>query len=101
MNEFWHALWLCMVVIPVTIMWAACVFDIVLRRRELLWWKRLGWLVFVLVLPVIGALIYTAVSAGGNAELDFRDLEQLHSEGALTDVEYEQQRDRMYSQSRY
>ncbi len=92
MNWFWHALWICLVVIPITILWAACVFDIVWRRRELVWWKRLAWLVLVIVVPVIGALIYAAGAFSGDSGM--------YSRGDMADVEYQQQRERMYTQGR-
>jgi hypothetical protein len=101
MNWFWHALWICLFVIPITILWGVCIFDLVWRRRDLVWWKRLAWLVLVLVLPVIGALIYASSSFAAKTETDYRDqrdLEQLRSGGALTEAEYEQQRDTLDSQ---
>ncbi len=92
MNWFWHALWICLFVIPITILWAACVFDMVWRRRELVWWKRLAWLLLVILVPVIGALIYASVALSGDSGM--------HPRGDMTDVEYQQQRERMYAQGR-
>ena len=61
MNWFWHAVWICFVVIPVTILWIFCIFDVLFRRNDLIWWKRLLWFV-VLLVPLIGALIYAATT---------------------------------------
>ena len=61
MNWFWHALWICFVIIPVTILWIACMVDIIFNRSDLIWWKRLGWLILVLI-PFIGAIIYALMS---------------------------------------
>jgi hypothetical protein len=60
MNWFWHAVWICLVVIPVTLLWVTCVVDIFLRR-DLSGWARVGWVLGVLVFPLVGALVYLAV----------------------------------------
>jgi hypothetical protein len=56
-NWFWHALWIALVVIPVTLLWMSTVLDVFLRR-DMSGWARVGWLVFALALPVFGSLIY-------------------------------------------
>jgi hypothetical protein len=58
MDWFWHAIFICLVVIPVTILWIVAIFDIVFRRHDLRAISRIGLLVMVLFLPVIGALLY-------------------------------------------
>jgi hypothetical protein len=90
-NWFWHALWICFVVIPATILWLVCVFDIVFRQRRMAVWKRIVWLIVVLVIPIIGALIYISVYARGLEE-GFRNLERPHSQEPVTGDEYEAQR---------
>jgi hypothetical protein len=57
MDWFWHALWICFVVIPVTVLWITCVVSIFVRH-DLSIWARLGWLLVVLVIPLFGALLY-------------------------------------------
>jgi hypothetical protein len=102
MNWFWHALWICLVVIPVAILWGACIFDIVVRRHDMVWWKRVLWLLLVLVLPVLGALIYAAVPMGAStSELDYHELDRLHSQGDLSNADYEQERGRLDSPTGY
>lgn len=61
MNWLWHALWLCFVVIPVTILWIVCLVDVIFNRRDLVWWKRLAYLALVLI-PFIGAIIYMGIT---------------------------------------
>jgi Phospholipase_D-nuclease N-terminal len=90
-NWFWHALWICFVVIPATILWLVCIFDIVFRQRQMAVWKRIVWLIVVLVLPLFGALIYISVYARGMEE-GFRIFERPHSQGEVTGDEYEAQR---------
>jgi hypothetical protein len=95
-NWFWHALWICFVVIPVTILWLVCVYDIVFRQHDMAAWKRIVWLIVVLALPLVGALIYISVYARGIEE-GFRSFDRSHSQGELTGDEYEAQRARLES----
>ena len=60
MDWFWHALMICLVVIPVTLLWASCLVDIVLRS-DLAGWHKALWVLLVLVVPLFGALIYLCV----------------------------------------
>ncbi|MCW2549373.1 MAG: integral rane protein [Mycobacterium sp.] len=111
MNWFWHALWICLVIIPVTLLWIVSVIDIVVRR-DLSGWSRVGWLLLIFVLPLFGAAIYffmrplvdrtdvflpestraTSATAGTEPgksltqELD--RITYLHTQGTLTDSEF-------------
>jgi hypothetical protein len=88
--------WICLIVIPVTILWLVSVFDLIFRQHEMSGWKRVGWLVLVLVLPVIGALIYLTVHGPGQGQTDsYRDLNVARARGQLTDDQYDQQRARL------
>jgi hypothetical protein len=58
MDWFWHAIWICLVVIPVTVLWVVAIFDIIFRRHDLRAGSRIALLIMVLFLPVIGALMY-------------------------------------------
>jgi hypothetical protein len=60
MDWFWHALMICLVVIPVTLLWVSCLVDIVLRS-DLAGWHKALWVLLVLLVPVFGALIYLVV----------------------------------------
>ena len=64
MDWFWHVLVLCFVIIPITLLWMACLWDILIRRRDLTWWKRLIYILLILVFPLIGALIYASIAFG-------------------------------------
>lgn len=61
MDWFWHVLWICAVVIPVTVMWVAVIVEL-FRRHDLSGMARVAWLLFILVLPVIGSVIYLVIS---------------------------------------
>jgi Phospholipase_D-nuclease N-terminal len=61
MDWFWHVLWVCLVVIPIALLWIAVVVEL-FRRHDLSGSMKLLWLLFVLVLPVIGAITYVIVT---------------------------------------
>jgi Phospholipase_D-nuclease N-terminal len=61
MDWFWHVLWVCLVVIPIALLWIAIVVEL-FRRNDLSGWMKLLWLLFVLVFPVIGAITYVIVT---------------------------------------
>jgi hypothetical protein len=78
-NWFWHALWLCLVVIPVTILWIVCIIDVIFNRGDLVWWKRLAYLGLVLI-PFIGAIIYIGVTPRlRHPEMGFESVERVSS----------------------
>jgi hypothetical protein len=101
-NWFWHALWICLVIIPATILWGYSVFDIVFRRHDMVWWKRVLWLVLVIIIPIIGAVFYAAGSFASHEETDYGaevdDVDGLRSQGILSDTELATQRDRIAGQ---
>jgi hypothetical protein len=61
MDWFWHVLWVCLVVIPIALLWIAVVVEL-FRRHDLSGWMKVLWLLFVLVFPVIGAITYVIVT---------------------------------------
>jgi type VI protein secretion system component VasK len=108
---FWHVLLICVVVIPVTVMWLAIIFEL-FTRWDLKWWQRIAWVIVVLLLPLIGSLIYLLYSwatagrrapgsagalphFGGqssnvpDAEADLSSLDRLRRSGVLTEGEFE------------
>jgi hypothetical protein len=106
MNWFWHAMWIGLVLIPVTILWLGCIFD-VFRRDDLHPVGQVLWVLAILVLPVFGALTYLVfrprhVGAFAEGALDGKppsqqipvsqqlaDLDRLHTTGAIDDREFE------------
>ena len=111
MEWLWHALVIAVVVIPVTIMWIAIIVEL-FTRRDLKWWQRLGWLLFILIFPLIGALIYILYTwstagrreqglaptsprvAGGSSNAadsatDLSSLDRLRRQGVITEAEFE------------
>ena len=53
----WPALWTALLIVPIGLLWVGCLVDVLFRRRMVGWRKAL-WVVFILVLPVIGPLTY-------------------------------------------
>lgn len=107
MDWFWHALVICLVVIPVTLMWVAVVIEL-FRRRDLSVPARFAWLMGVLVFPLLGCLVYLTVTwlrAGKGQDMtqppdatmstqppavsDLTRLEELRRAGVLTEDEFE------------
>ena len=64
MNWFWHAIFICLIVIPAAILWGVAIFDVIFRRHDLSTGKRIGFLVMILFIPIIGALIYACTIFG-------------------------------------
>jgi hypothetical protein len=64
----WPALWVCLVVIPLGLLWAGCFFDIIVRSR-MSGLGKAGWILLVLVLPLIGALAYLIVRTPTSEEM--------------------------------
>lgn len=56
-----HVLLVCVIVIPVTVLWLAITVEL-FRRRDLTGVARLGWLLVLFVLPLIGSLGYVLVT---------------------------------------
>jgi hypothetical protein len=107
MDWFWHALWICVIVVPATVMWVAIVIEL-FRRRDLSGVARFGWLLTILVFPLIGSLVYLTVTwwrASQGHEMpqelqvttvpteptmvsDLTRLDQLRRAGVLTEDEF-------------
>ena len=114
MDWFWHVLLVCLVVIPVAIMWFAIAYEL-FTRRDLRWWQRGGWLIAILVFPLLGSLVYlaytwlragrrtTTPAAAGSAvpagarhasptpdpDTDLASLDRLRRNGILSDAEFD------------
>lgn len=111
-STVWEVLWVMLIVIPITICWIAAVMDLLVRRRDLKWWSVALWLIFVLILPVFGMLIYFIArptlpaeqaameSAVRHAKAQqtasyasaLKDLSDLHERGVITTEEFNTKR---------
>jgi hypothetical protein len=52
------------------------VFGDLFRRRDLSGWGRAGWIIFVIVLPYVGVLIYLIAQHDGMEERNTKQIEQ-------------------------
>jgi hypothetical protein len=101
MDWFWQAVLLLMFTVPVLVLFAYAVYD-VLRRQDAGLGLRVLWLVVFCIVPVIGPLVYLAIRPPGTtaeqragtagtiskAE-ELAILADLHGRGELTDREYQ------------
>ena len=58
------------------------IFSDVFRRRDIGGWAKAGWIVFMIVLPFLGVLVYLIAQHDGMAE---RQAQQMESARAQTD----------------
>jgi putative oligomerization/nucleic acid binding protein len=68
--SFWHFLWE-IVVIFVFVMFLVIFFQVIFdlfRSRDLSGWAKAGWVILLIVLPLIGVLIYLIARGHGMAE---------------------------------
>jgi len=54
---FWGWFWLFLIFIPMMMLWIYTLIDI-FRRIDLSGWVKALWVIFVLILPILGMLIY-------------------------------------------
>ena len=70
LNAFWTILY-----IFVFILWLMVLFRVIwdiFRSHDLKGWGKAGWLLFILVLPLIGVLVYLIARGGSMHERDVR-----------------------------
>jgi hypothetical protein len=111
-STVWEVLWVMLIVIPITICWIAAIIDLLVRRRDLEWWAVALWLIFILILPVFGMLIYFIARPtlpDEKAAMDaavhqaraqqtasyasaLKDLSDLHERGVITTEEFNTRR---------
>jgi len=108
---FWDAMWT-MIVFFAWIMFITWVVMLMIdnfRRRDHSGWAKAGWALFIIFLPIIGAFTYTiarpdsasdygyeagsgsgyAPSAPTSTAQELTRLNELRSEGAISDAEFE------------
>jgi hypothetical protein len=117
MSDFWWAMLLWMLYIPMLFLWGFTMFDI-FRRRDMKAWMKVLWALVILFLPLLGVLIYyiirpknlddwapveydlyapgpsayaTSYGVPPSSSASVRDLEtltKLHDSGSISDEEY-------------
>ncbi len=118
LNLFWTMLWLF-----VWILWIFLLIRIIsdiFRSHDLGGWGKAAWLIFVIILPFLGILVYLIARGGGMQDRDIKQaqaadaamrsyiqetassssstaaelekLSALHTQGVLTDAEFASQK---------
>jgi hypothetical protein len=108
---FWDAIW-AMIVFFALIMfftWVVMLMVDNFRRRDHSGWAKAGWFLLIIFLPIIGALTYTvarpesasdyyetgfttssyAASGGTSTAEEIAKLNQLRADGAISDAEFQ------------
>lgn len=106
---FWDAMWT-MIVFFVWVMFITWVIMLMIdnfRRTDHSGAAKAGWFIFVIFLPILGAIVYTVarpdsandyvraqmnMSSGGGTSTatELAGLNQLRADGAISDAEFEQ-----------
>ncbi len=74
LNAFWMMLWFFL-----WIMWLFLLFKVVadiFRSHEMSGWGKAAWLVFVILLPYLGVLVYLIARGKSMSEHDIKDAER-------------------------
>jgi hypothetical protein len=55
--NFWEFLLVLTITLPIMVLWLGCVIDII-GRPDISGWAKAAWMLFVILLPLIGAIVY-------------------------------------------
>ena len=67
-SDFLHSVFIILVATPFILLWGCALFDLI--RGHHTGWAIVGWMVVILVIPIIGPLIYFAFRTPTQSELD-------------------------------
>lgn len=107
-DVFWGVLFVMFVTIPLFMIWAFAVMDL-FARRDLGGLAKVVWLVFILVLPLLGTLLYylfrptvkvddipeLAQAHAGFVADKLTQLTALKEKGVISEAEFDKQRARL------
>jgi hypothetical protein len=121
LDLFWTMLWLFLFFLWIWLLIA--LFGDIFRRDDISGWGKAGWIFFLIVLPLLGALVYLIANGDGMAERQVKDakaarqaqdeyirsvagsgggtadelekLAKLHDAGKLTDEEFQAQKSKL------
>jgi hypothetical protein len=101
---FWDVMWT-MIVFFIWVMFLTWVIMLMIdnfRRTDHSGWAKAGWALFIIFLPIIGAFTYTIMrgtkaeyadysqqSGGASPAAELARLNELRTEGAISDAEFE------------
>jgi hypothetical protein len=55
--EWWEFFIVMAIVMPIVVMWVACLIDVI-SRPDLSGWAKAAWMLFIVLLPLIGSITY-------------------------------------------
>ena len=55
--EWWEFFIIMAIFLPILVLWLGCIVDAI-GRPDLSGWMKAGWIGFILILPIIGAIAY-------------------------------------------
>lgn len=103
--SFWDAIWLMIVFFAwiMVITWVVLLLVDNFRRTDHTGWAKAGWTLFLIFLPILGAVTYTIARpdaaggyesyadtrSGGSTAEELSRLHELRSQGAISDDEYD------------
>jgi uncharacterized membrane protein len=108
---FWEGFFLLLIWIPIVFLWAFALVDL-FRRDDLSGWAIAGWLILIIVFPLLGVLIYlifrpvtardiqareeyvqeVEFQKASNATDRLHKLAELRDKGDITQEEFEKQK---------
>ncbi len=71
LDLFWTMLWLFLFIMWIWLL--ISLFSDILRREDMSGWGKAAWVLFLIVLPLLGALIYLIANGSGMAERQVND----------------------------
>jgi len=74
---FWTMLWLFLFILWIWLL--ISLFSDIFRRDDLSGWGKAGWVLFLIVLPLLGSLIYLVANGGDMAQRQVRDAKAVQS----------------------
>lgn len=77
LDLFWTMLWLFLFFLWIWLL--ISLFADIFRRDDIGGWGKAGWVFFLIVLPLLGALIYIIADGKGMAERRVRDAQQMQA----------------------
>ncbi|MEP6952767.1 MAG: PLD nuclease N-terminal domain-containing protein [Solirubrobacteraceae bacterium] len=82
LSNFMHSLFIVLVATPFILLWGAAIVDLIGGQHS--GWGIVGWMVVILVLPIVGPLIYFAARKPSRHDVDQAYLAQRDLERSRT-----------------
>jgi hypothetical protein len=67
-SEFMRTLFIILIATPFILLWGAALFDLIRSHHS--GWAIVGWMLLILVIPIIGPMIYFAFRRPSQSEVD-------------------------------